>query len=196
MTRTFRRNRLPVLCLLLVAVTLAVYWPVTRCDFLNYDDPEYFTSNPHVLAGLTPGGVRWAFTAGHAGNWHPLTWLSLMLDVNLFGRGPAGPHVTNLLFHLANTVLLFLLLRCLTLAAWRSAFVAALFALHPLHVESVAWVAERKDVLSTFFGLLALLMYARYMSGARGEVSEREGGVKTPNIRCRELRLMRHATIT
>jgi protein O-mannosyl-transferase len=151
-----------VLCLLLAAVTLAVYWPVTRCDFVNYDDPDYFTSNPHVLAGLTPGNVAWAFTTGHTGNWHPLTWLSLMLDVDLFGQGPAGPHVTNLLFHLANTVLLFLLLRRLTLTTWRSAFVAALFALHPLHVESVAWIAERKDVLSLFFGLLTLRFYAGY----------------------------------
>ena len=146
-----------VLCLLLVAVTLIVYWPVTRCDFVNYDDPDYFSSNSHVQAGLTSDNVAWAFGTGRASNWHPLTWLSLMLDRELSGCGPAGPHFTNLLFHLANTVLLFLLLRRLTRATWRSAFVAALFALHPLHVESVAWISERKDVLSTFFGLLALL---------------------------------------
>ena len=151
-----------VLCLLLVAVTLAVYWPVLRCDFVNYDDPDYFFSNPHVLAGLSSSNLVWAFCTGHAGNWHPLTWLSLMLDRELFGPGPAGPHFTNLLFHLANTVLLFLLFRRLTRAPWRSAFVAALFALHPLHVESVAWISERKDVLSTFFGLLALVFYTRY----------------------------------
>jgi len=156
-----------ILCLLLVVVTLAVYWPVTRCDFLNFDDPDYFTSNPHVLAGLTPGNVAWAFTTGHTCNWHPLTWLSLMLDVDLFGQGPAGPHVTNLVFHLANTVLLFLLLRRLTLATGRSAFVAALFALHPLHVESVAWIAERKDVLSTFFGLLTLDAWGRYVEKSK-----------------------------
>jgi Flp pilus assembly protein TadD len=154
-----------VLCLLLVAVTLAVYWPVTRCDFVDYDDPDYFTSNPRVLAGLTPGNVAWAFATGHTCNWHPLTWLSLMLDVDLSGPGPAGPHVINLLFHLANAGLLFLLFRRLTLATWRSALVAALFALHPLHVESVAWISERKDVLSMFFGLLALLFYARYAQG-------------------------------
>ena len=148
--------------LLLVAVTLAVYWPVMRCDFVNYDDPVYFTANPHVLAGLTSGDVRWAFTTSYASNWHPLTWLSLMLDAELFGKGPAGPHFTNLLFHTANTVLLFLLLRRLTAAIWRSAMVAALFALHPLHVESVAWISERKDVLSTFFGLLVLLFYVGY----------------------------------
>jgi Flp pilus assembly protein TadD len=163
------------LCLLLAAVTLVVYWPVTRYDFVNYDDPDYFSSNTHVQAGLTPGNMVWAFCTGYASNWHPLTWLSLMLDRELSGPGPAGPHFTNLLFHLANTVLLFLLLRQLTglrrdqsaLSAraavnWRSAFVAALFALHPLHVESVAWISERKDVLSTFFGLLALVFYTRY----------------------------------
>ena len=153
----------PVLLgLLLVAVTLAVYWPVIHCESLNYDDPDYFTSNVHVQAGLTLPGIIRAFTTGHASNWHPLTWLSLMLDVELFGKGPAGPHFTNLLFHLANTVLLFLLLWQMTSALWRSAMVAALFALHPLHVESVAWISERKDVLSTFFGLLSLWFYAGY----------------------------------
>jgi Flp pilus assembly protein TadD len=150
------------LCLLLAVVTLIVYWPVTHCDFVNYDDPDYFTSNPHVLNGLTAANVTWAFTTSHAANWHPLTWLSLMLDAELFGKGPAGPHFTNLVFHAANAVLLFLLFRRLTGAVWRSALVAALFALHPMHVESVAWVSERKDVLSTFFGLLSLLFYARY----------------------------------
>jgi protein O-mannosyl-transferase len=167
-----------VICLLLAAVTLAVWWPVVHCDFLNYDDPDYFTSNPHVLTGLKWGNGVWAFTTGHASNWHPLTWLSLMLDAELFGKGPAGPHFTNLLFHAANTVLVFLLLRRLTClresasasqaaATWRSALVAALFALHPLHVESVAWVSERKDVLSAFFGLLSLLFYARYVPESR-----------------------------
>ncbi|MGO9476350.1 MAG: tetratricopeptide repeat protein, partial [Limisphaerales bacterium] len=157
------------LCLLLVAVTLAVYWPVIHCESLNYDDPDYFTSNVHVQAGLTLPGVIWAFTTGHASNWHPLTWLSLMLDVDLFGKGPAGPHFTNLLFHLANTVLLFLLLRQMTSAPWRSAMVAALFALHPVHVESVAWISERKDVLSAFFGLLALWFYAGYARRVAGD---------------------------
>jgi Tfp pilus assembly protein PilF len=153
--------------LLLVVITLTVYWPVKNCDFVNYDDPDYFTSNPHVLNGLTPTSVTWAFTTSYAANWHPLTWLSLMLDAELFGQGPAGPHLTNLLFHAANTVLLFLLFRCLTGAVWRSAFVAALFALHPLHVESVAWVAERKDVLSAFFGMLSLFGYARYVEQSK-----------------------------
>ena len=165
------------ICLLLVAVTLAVYWPVMRYDFVNYDDPNYIESNVHVQTGLTLPNLVWAFSTRQTANWHPLTWLSLMLDVELFGKAPVGPHVTNLLFHLANTVLVFLLLRRLTglrpengtgaatpqaAATWRSAFVAALFGLHPLHVESVAWISERKDVLSTFFGLLALLFYAGY----------------------------------
>jgi Flp pilus assembly protein TadD len=151
-----------VLCLLLAAVTLVVYWPVARYDFVNYDDPDYFTSNAHVQTGLTLPNTVWSFSTRQTANWHPLTWLSLMLDAELFGKGPFGPHFTNLLFHLANTVLVFLLLRRLTAANWRSALVAALFALHPLHVESVAWISERKDVLSTFFGLLTLLFYAGY----------------------------------
>jgi len=161
------------LCLLLFTVTLAVYWPTVHCDFLNYDDPDYFTSNRHVLTGLTPGNIVWAFTTGYASNWHPLTWLSLMLDAELFGRGPFGPHLTNLLLHAVNTVLLFWLLRRLTAATWRSALVAALFALHPLHVESVAWVTERKDVLSAFFGFLSLWAYARYTQN-RSRVEGRE----------------------
>jgi Tfp pilus assembly protein PilF len=158
------------LCLLLVAVTLAIYWPVVRCDFVDYDDPDYFSANTHVLAGLTASNVVWAFCTGHTGNWHPLTWLSLMLDGEWFGPGPAGPHFTNLSFHLANTVLLFLLFRRLTAANWRSALVAALFALHPLHVESVAWISERKDVLCTGFGLLALLCYAKAVPSAKCQV--------------------------
>jgi len=150
------------LCLVLGVVTFLVYWPVLSCGFLNYDDPDYFTTNTHVQTGLTPGNVVWAFGAGDTWNWHPLTWLSLMLDVTFFGKGPTGPHLTNLLFHLANTVLVFVLFWRLTSAYWRSALVAALFALHPLHVESVAWISERKDVLSAFFSLLALLFYASY----------------------------------
>ena len=167
------------LCLLLAAVTLAVYWPVMRCDFVDYDDPAYFMFNHHVQAGLTLNNVTWSFGTTATGNWHPLTWLSLMLDETLFGKSPAGPHFTNLLLHVANTVLLFLLFRRLTGAVWRSALVAALFALHPLHVESVAWISERKDVLSTFFGLLALWAYARFVqkSEVRSQKSEVENQV-------------------
>jgi len=150
------------ICLLLAAVTLAVYWPLENFEFINCDDHDYVTENPHILAGFTWLGVEWAFQTFHAANWHPLTWLSHMLDVELYGRKPGGPHFTNLLLHTGNAILLFMLLWRLTRAQWRSAWVAALFALHPLHVESVAWISERKDVLSTFFGLLSLLMYVRY----------------------------------
>lgn len=150
------------LCLLLGAATLAVFWPVVSCDFITYDDPVYFTENSHVQSGLKPDGALWAFHTGWMGNWNPAVWLSYMLDVELFGKGPAGPHFTNLVLHGANAILLFLLLKTLTGARWRSLMAASLFALHPLRVESVAWVSERKDVLSSFFGLLALLMYARY----------------------------------
>ncbi len=151
-----------VVCLLLALSTLAVFWPVVGCGFLNYDDPSYFWDNDHVLGGLTWPNIVWAFRTFAASNWHPLTWLSHMLDVELFGRTPTVPHCVNLALHIANSWLLFLLLRRMTAAHWRSALVAALFALHPLHVESVAWVAERKDVLSTFFGLLCLWAYARF----------------------------------
>ena len=156
------------LCLLLFATTLLVYWPATKCDFINLDDPAYFTTNPHVFSGLTKDNVIYAFTTGDTGNWHPLTWLSLMLDAEIFGpSNPAGPHLTNVLFHGLNTVLLFLLLVKLTGRNVPSACVAALFAWHPLHVESVAWVAERKDVLSTCFGLLAFLSYGHYVKEKR-----------------------------
>jgi hypothetical protein len=155
-------NRPAVLCVLLSLVTLAAYWPTLRHDFVNYDDPDYFTSNPRVLGGLSLSGIRWAFTTGHAGNWHPVTWLSLMLDASLFGTGPAGPHFTNLALHCANAALLFLLLRGFTGSNWRSLFAAGLFALHPLHVESVAWVSERKDVLSGLFFMLTLWAYGNY----------------------------------
>ena len=152
-----------IICLLLIVVTLAAYWQVQNHDFVNYDDSLYVTKNRHVQAGLTWEGVTWAFTSGHASNWHPLTWLSHMLDCEIFGLNPKGHHINNLLFHVANTLLLFLVLRWMTGAFWRPAIVAALFALHPLHVESVAWVAERKDVLSTFFWLLTMFSYVWYV---------------------------------
>ena len=141
---------------------MAVYLPAVEFNFITFDDDRYVTGNPQVQGGLTGTAVSWAFTHAYSANWHPLTWLSHMLDCQLYGLNPAGHHLTNFLFHAANTVLLFLWLRSLTGAFWRSAFVAALFALHPLHVESVAWVAERKDVLSAFFGLLSLWAYTRY----------------------------------
>ena len=147
---------------LLAIITAVVYWPAVGFDYVNYDDPEFVARNPHVLGGLTWENVRWAFGTGLDGNWVPLTWLSHMLDVELFGPTAAGPHLMNILLHSANTVLVFLFFRRLTGAHWPSAVLAGLFGLHPLHVESVAWVSERKDVLSTLFWSLAIWMYARY----------------------------------
>ncbi len=142
---------------------LALYWPVTRSGFINFDDDEYVSANPHVQGELSAEAIKWAFTTGHASNWHPLTWLSHMLDCQWFGASNAGAmHLVNVLFHAANTALLFLLLRRVTGREFGSLCVAALFAFHPLHVESVAWIAERKDVLSTFLGFLALWHYFTY----------------------------------
>ncbi len=162
-----------VVSLLLAVVTLWVYWPARQFDFLGYDDPGYFTQNSHVQNGLTWNGVAWAFTSGDAANWHPLTWLSLMLDAELFGQQPAGLHLVNLLLHSANSILVFVLFRRLTAAHWTSGFVAALFALHPLHVESVAWISERKDLLCAFFVLLALLAYGRHVTGDKSQVTRK-----------------------
>ena len=157
------RGHLAVIGAGLVFVTALLYWPVLRHEFINYyDDGAYIVDNPHVNAGLSWAGVRWALGRGYAANWHPLTWISHMLDCQLFGLNPAGAHLINLLLHVANTLLLFVWLSRLTGAIWRSALVAALFAWHPTHVESVAWAAERKDVLSAFFFLLTLIAYTRY----------------------------------
>ncbi len=175
--------------LLLAVATLLVYYPAARFDFINLDDPLYVSSNTNVQKGLTLDGMTWALSTSHAGNWHPLTWLSHMLDAHLFGPGPAGPHVVNLLFHVANTLLLFGLLRWLTGAVWRSALVAALFALHPLHVESVVWISERKDVLSAFFFLLTLWAYGRFAavqslaSKVQGQPSAVERRQSSPVLR-------------
>ncbi len=146
----------------LFTLTLLVFLPVWHHEFVAFDDPLYVTGNRQVQAGLTWRGLRWAFTTSHAGNWHPLTWLSHMADVQFFGHGATGPHLMNVLLHAMNAVLVFALLRRCTGATWRSAIVAAFFALHPLRVESVAWVSERKDVLSACFFLLSVLAYARY----------------------------------
>ena len=157
------RNQLSaVICLGLALVTAALYWPMMHHDFVNLDDELYIANNSHVNSGLSWSNILWGFKHIYAGYWIPLTWISHMLDCQLYGLNPAGHHLTNLLFHIANTLLLFLLLNQLTGAQWRSAFVAALFAWHPLHVESVAWACERKDVLSTFFGMLTLLAYTCY----------------------------------
>ena len=145
-----------------VLVTLAVYWQVHRHEFVTYDDPKYVTENKQVQAGISWEGVKWAFTAKDASNWHPVTWLSHMLDCELFGLNAGRHHIVNLLFHIANTLLLFFVFYRMTGGYWQCVFVAGLFALHPLHVESAAWAAERKDVLSTFFWLLTILAYVRY----------------------------------
>jgi protein O-mannosyl-transferase len=157
-TAAVKRRRWSVAALLFVA-TAAAYARVIGHPFILFDDNRYVSENPVVQHGLTWEGVHWAWTTMHVANWHPLTWLSHMADVSLFGLAPAGHHAVNVFLHALNAALLFLLLARMTGAQGRSAFVAALFALHPTHVESVAWVAERKDVLSTFFGLLALLGY-------------------------------------
>ena len=146
----------------LAAVILFIYAPVCHFGFLSYDDPVYVTQNAPVIRGLTGQGILWAFATGHASNWHPITWLSHMLDVQVFGMNAGRHHGTSLLLHIANAVLLFTLLYRTTGAWRRSAAVAFLFAAHPLHVESVAWVAERKDVLSTLFLMLALHGYVHY----------------------------------
>lgn len=152
-----------MICLFLVIATLAVYWQVLNNDFVIYDDDKYVTENTHVHKGVTFDSLTWAFTSSHASNWHPLTWISHMIDYQLYGLNARGHHLTSLLFHVANTLLLFLILVRMTGTLWQSSFVAALFALHPLHVESVAWVAERKDVLSTFFMMLTVWAYILYV---------------------------------
>ena len=149
--------------LLLITATLAVYAPVWEYEFVDLDDDLYVLNNLRVQSGLSWANIGWALTALEAGFWHPLTWISHMADCQLFGLRPAGHHVTSLVIHVANAVLLFWVLRLMTSALWPSALVAALFSLHPLNVESVAWIAERKNVLSTFFGLLAIWAYVKYV---------------------------------
>src|SRR5579872_6107381 len=157
------QKRTTILCLLLMMVTLAFYNPVVHNDFTNLDDDNYIVHNPHVRAGLSWQTVKWAFTTYEAANWHPLTWLSHALDCQLFGLNPIGHHYVTVLLHTVNAILLFLLLQSATGLAWPSLLVAALFALHPVNVESVAWAAERKNVLSMLFFLLAMLAYCAYL---------------------------------
>ncbi len=162
-----QRTAVPIVGLLLLLGTLALYYPALQNGFVNYDDPAYVTSNFHVQQGLTSRSVAWAFTSTAEANWHPLTWISHMLDVQLFGLRPAGHHAQSVLWHAVNVVLLFLLLAKATGFVGRSVLVAGLFAVHPLNVESVAWVAERKTVLCTFFFLLALGAYGWYVKRPR-----------------------------
>jgi tetratricopeptide (TPR) repeat protein len=162
--RLFQSPKLRILlgCLFLVAAVLACYNPVVHNRFIRYDDEGYITDNPHVKAGLTWSTVKWAFTTYEQANWHPLTWISHAIDYQLFGMNPAGHHYVSVLLHAVNAVLLFLLLQSTTGFRWRSLMVAALFALHPMNVESVAWASERKNVLSMLFFLLALHAYGWY----------------------------------
>jgi tetratricopeptide (TPR) repeat protein len=152
-----------LICLVLALSTLLAYWDISSHQFVIIDDPVYVTQNPYVQSGLTLQSVKWAFTTTKAEFWHPLTWLSYMLDTQVFGGQPGGYLFTNLLLHVLNAILMFVIFQAMTHKRWQSAFVAALFALHPLHVESVAWIAERKDVLSSFFWLLTMGVYVHYV---------------------------------
>jgi tetratricopeptide (TPR) repeat protein len=171
MAQDARQRMVRLLAAGLLATTIvAAYLPLSSAGFINYDDPEYVVDNPHVNTGLSWSNIAWAFTHRHSANWHPLTWISHMADVRMFGLHPGGHHLTSLLLHIVNTVLVLYLLALMTGAFWRSFMVAALFALHPLHVESVAWIAERKDVLCAFFALLTLIAYAKYAHRPRASV--------------------------
>lgn len=151
----------------LATITAITLWPVIGNEYLSYDDPHYASQNFHVLSGLSVENLIWAFSTTEGENWHPVTWLANMSVVSAFGRGPRPQHFVNLAFHVANTILAFVSFRLLTGSVWRSALVAALFGVHPLHVESVAWIAERKDVVSTFFGLIAVIAYVRFARSHR-----------------------------
>jgi tetratricopeptide (TPR) repeat protein len=179
-----------LICLVLAVGTAALYWPIRSHPFIIFDDEQYITANNHVATGLSATNFVWAFTTSEQANWHPLTWLSHQLDCTLLGTNAGGHHFVNLLFHVANTLLLFVFLRGATEATWRSAFVAALFAWHPLHVESVAWAAERKDVLSTFFWLLTLMAYVRY-----AESVKRDEGRVMSKVSAAPSRITRHASL-
>jgi len=157
------RARFRAISILLLLVTISAYGSLPGNDFVSFDDPEYLTSNPRVAQGLTLRNAAWAFTSLENSNWHPLTWLSYLTEASLFGMRPAPYHIVSLIFHLANTILVFRVFTAITGALWASAMTAALFAVHPLHVESVAWASERKDVLCAFFYLLALASHVRYV---------------------------------
>jgi hypothetical protein len=164
---TQQKNLIPILiCLVLTILTVITFWSLKDCGFINFDDDIYVYKNAYVQSGLNWNSIGQAFSSELvkiSANWHPVTWLSLMLDYQIFGLNPQGFHLMNLLFHVMNTILLFLILRRMTKTLWPSAFVAVVFAIHPLHVESIAWIAERKDVLSTFFWMLTMGAYSYYV---------------------------------
>ncbi len=167
-----------LLCLSLAFIAAAPYWPVRGFAFVNYDDPLYVTANPYLRSGLTLSGILWALRSGYASNWHPVTWISHLIDVSLFGMNAGAHHAVSVAIHALNALLLFLALRALTRARWRSWLVAALFAAHPLRVESVAWIAERKDVLSALFCFLALLAYWWYGEAGRAGRPKADAAVR------------------
>ncbi len=156
------RKQIWIIYIVLTLTILAVFGQVAHYDFINFDDPSYVTQNTNIQKGLTLNGLRWAFSTIHTGYWHPLTWLSLMFNIQFCGLNAGGYHLTNLILHILNTLLLFWFLNRCTGSVWKSAFVAAFFSMHPLHVESVAWIAERKDVLAAFFWMLTLCLYVHY----------------------------------
>ncbi len=190
------KKQIPLICLVLTAAAITAFWQLNHCDFINYDDTTYVTENIHIRNGVTAEAIRWACTAFYAANWHPLTWMSHMLDVQLFGLNPRWHHLTNLLFHIANTLLLFFVFHRMTKETWKSAFVAALFALHPLHVESVAWVSERKDVLSTFFWMLTMGAYINYVEHRTEDGRRRtDDGKKWTGILCFPSSVFRYSAV-
>ena len=180
--RLIESRRTTLVCLGLAVATAGVYWRLRYCDFTNYDDYFMLVHNPMVSGGLSGQGILWAFSTSWFEYWHPLTWLSHMLDYELFGPSPGWQHLASLGCHVANTVMLFVVLRRMSGVLWRSAMVAALFGLHPLHVESVAWLAERKDVLSAFFFMLTLWAYVRYaeVQSLQSKVQSRVAEVENP----------------
>jgi hypothetical protein len=159
-----KKRHLGLICMGLVIVIFAVYMQTANHQFLTLDDNDYVTNNPHVTSGITGENIIWAFTSVDEANWHPVTWLSHMADVQFYGMNPQGHHLTNVVIHTVSSLLLLFFLLRVTGSLWQSSFVAVLFAIHPLHVESVAWVAERKDVLSAFFWFLTLFVYSEYVA--------------------------------
>ncbi len=194
MTRLSLQLRKKLFCLLLTLVTLATFWPVIHNGFIEYDDDEYIFENPTVRAGWSAPGFVWAFMGYHCANYHPLAWLSHMTDCQFFGVNAGAHHLMNVLIHCANAVLLLWLLDLLTGKFWRSAFVAAVFALHPLRVESVAWAAERKDVLCAFFFLLTLLAYVKCVRRHAGNMMREACSVNTVGRDVEDSRITPHAS--
>lgn len=188
MDKNYRARRTIFISFALAVFILGSCWPLFHSAFLNYDDPDYVTENPQVQMGLSLGGVGWAFTTGHASNWHPITWLSHMADVQFFGNNSGMHHAVNLLLHCLNCILLFVLLQRMTGATWCSGMAAALFGVHPMHIESVAWISERKDVLSGLFFMLTLYAYSRYAEIQNPGRESRNGVPTTRKILACELR--------